>query len=173
MLKSKNIIGYEKLYEFEKQVEIGDITNREGHAAKVYFNLLFGKDFVRGLSDDINIALDYGYSILLSVFNKEIVSKGYLTQLGINHKNEFNPFNFSCDLMEPFRILIDEIVFDNKERILDKNYKYDLINVMNRQIKIDGKSQFVSNAVTIFIKNIVDILDSEKERDLKLLNYEL
>src|SRR5690554_7015649 len=56
-------------------------------------------------SDDnsINAALDYGYSILLSAFNKAIVSKGYLTQLGIFHRNEFNPFNLSCDLMEPFR----------------------------------------------------------------------
>lgn len=171
LLKIKNIEGYNKLYEFENQVEIGDATNREGHAAKVYFNLLFGKEFVRGLTDDINIALDYGYSILLSVFNKEIVSKGYITQLGINHKNEFNFFNFSCDLMEPFRVLIDEVVYENTNRVLDKNYKYDLINIMNRQIEIDGKTQYLSNAIPVFIKNVVDIL--ENERDLTLLNYEL
>lgn len=171
LLKVKNIEGYNKLYEFENQVEIGDSTNREGHAAKVYFNLLFGKEFVRGLTDDINIALDYGYSILLSVFNKEIVSKGYITQLGINHKNEFNFFNFSCDLMEPFRVLIDEVVYENTNRVLDKNYKYDLINIMNRQIEIDGKTQYLSNAIPVFIKNVVDIL--ENERDLTLLNYEL
>lgn len=171
LLKIKNIEGYNKLYDFEKQVEIGDSTNREGHAAKVYFNLLFGKEFVRGLTDDINIALDYGYSILLSVFNKEIVSKGYITQLGINHKNEFNFFNFSCDLMEPFRILVDEVVYENQNRVLDKHYKYDLINIMNRQIEINGKTQYLSNAIPVFIKNVVDIL--ENERDLTLLNYEL
>lgn len=171
LLKVKNIEGYNKLYEFENQVEIGDSTNREGHAAKVYFNLLFGKEFVRGLTDDINIALDYGYSILLSVFNKEIVSKGYITQLGINHKNEFNFFNFSCDLMEPFRILVDEVVYENQNRVLDKHYKYDLINIMNRQIEINGKTQYLSNAIPVFIKNVVDIL--ENERDLTLLNYEL
>ena len=171
LLKINKIEGFEKLYEFENQVQISDITNREGHAAKVYFNLLFGKEFIRGGGDDINIALDYGYSILLSVFNKEVVSKGYLTQLGVNHKNEFNYFNFSCDLMEPFRILVDEVVYENKNRVFDKSYRYDLINIMNRQIEISGKTQFVSNAIPIFVKNVTDIL--EDERDLKLLNYEL
>lgn len=171
LLKSKNIKGYEKLYEFKDNVEIGDITNREGHAAKVYFNLLFGKDFIRGASDEINAALDYGYTILLSMFNREIISKGYITQLGINHKNEYNFFNFSCDLMEPFRPLIDKVVFENQNRELDKNYKYDLINIMNRQIKIDNKKHFVSNAISIFINNVAEVI--EGERDLNLLNYEL
>ena len=41
LLKKLDIAGYEKLLEFEKEVEIADKTNREGHAAKVYFNLLF------------------------------------------------------------------------------------------------------------------------------------
>lgn len=30
------------LYEYITQIEFGDATNREGHAAKVYFNALFG-----------------------------------------------------------------------------------------------------------------------------------
>ena len=102
LLKNLNIEGYGKLLEFEQQVEIDDKTNREGHAAKVYFNLLFGMDFSRDKEDNTNIALDYGYSIILSMLNREIVSKGYITPLGLNHKNEFNQFNLSCDLMEIF-----------------------------------------------------------------------
>lgn len=43
LLKNLEIPGYEKLFEYEKQVELDDKTNREGHAAKVYFNLLFRK----------------------------------------------------------------------------------------------------------------------------------
>lgn len=46
LLKKLEIQGYDKLLEFEKQVEIGDKTNREGHAAKVYFNLLFTKNLL-------------------------------------------------------------------------------------------------------------------------------
>ena len=63
------------------QVEPHDASNREGHAAKVYFNALFGMDFTRSEENTVNAALNYGYSIILSAFNREIVAHGYLTQL--------------------------------------------------------------------------------------------
>ena len=116
LLKKLNINGYNKLLEYEEDVKNGDITNREGHAAKIYFNLLFGEKFIRGSNNSINAALDYGYSIILSIMNKEIVSKGYITQIGLKHRNEYNPFNLTSDLMEPFRPLIDEIVFNNMKK---------------------------------------------------------
>lgn len=171
LLKNLKIDGYEKLLEYENQVEIGDITNREGHAAKVYFNLLFGTDFVRGTDDNTNIALDYGYSILLSILNREIVSKGYITPLGINHKNEFNQFNLSCDLMEVFRPLVDEIVFENREFVFDKIFKYKLIDLYNRQVTIENRDQYLTNAVQIFISCVFDFLEKEEECN-KILNYE-
>ena len=170
ILEKLNIHGYEKLYEYENQVELGDKTNREGHAAKVYFNLLFGKDFIRGKGDNVNIALDYGYTILLSIFNREVVSKGYITPLGINHKNEFNQFNLSCDLMEPYRPLVDYIVYNNINNVLDKSYKYKLINIINESVNIEYKEQFVSNAIPIFINSVFRFL--ENERESKISNYE-
>lgn len=170
ILEKLSIQGYEKLYEYEKQVELNDKTNREGHAAKVYFNLLFGKDFIRGKGDNVNIALDYGYTILLSVFNREIVSKGYITPLGINHKNEFNQFNLSCDLMEPYRPLIDYIVYNNADRVFEKTYKYKLINVINEIVTIDNKEQYVANAIPLFINSVFRFLENNEES--KISNYE-
>lgn len=170
LLKKLNIAGYKKLLEFEKEVEMADKTNREGHAAKVYFNLLFGNQFIRGKDDNINSALDYGYSIILSTMNKEIVSKGYITQIGINHKSEFNEFNLTCDVMEPFRPLIDEIVFENINSEFNKNIKYKLINVLNNKIEIDGREQYVGNAIPIYIQNIFNALENEES---KVLNYEI
>ena len=35
----------ELLYQYINEIELGDVTNREGHAAKVYFNEFFGKYF--------------------------------------------------------------------------------------------------------------------------------
>ena len=102
------------------QVELLDATNREGHAAKVYFNALFGMDFTRSADLPINAALNYGYSLILSAFNREIAANGYLTQLGIFHDNMFNHFNLSCDLMEPFRILVDREVCAMKITSFDK-----------------------------------------------------
>lgn len=171
ILKELKIENYEKLLEYEMQVLPGDKTNREGHAAKVYFNLLFGREFIRGESDNINSSLDYGYAIILSTMNKEIVSKGYITQLGINHKSEFNQFNLACDLMEPFRPLVDKIVYENNSLELNKNQKYKLIDVLNNKIEIGHKEQYVGNAIPIYIQSVFDALESEKES--KILNYEI
>lgn len=171
MLKKVGIEEYTKLLDYEKQVEVGDKTNREGHAAKVYFNLLFGQEFIRGREDNTNIALDYGYSILLSLLNREIVSKGYITPLGINHKNEFNQFNLACDLMEIFRPLVDKIVYENREFVFDKEYRHKLIDVCNETVIIEKKNQYLSNAVPIFITSVFDFLE-KNNKESKILNYE-
>lgn len=170
LLKKLKIHGYEKLLEYIEEVENADKTNREGHAAKVYFNLLYGKDFLRSKPDNTNISLDYGYTILLSMINREIVNKGYITQVGINHKNEFNQFNLSCDLMEIFRPLVDEIVYNNREFAFDKEYKYKLVDVCNREVYIQRKKQFLSNAIQIFTNSVFDFLENKEESEI--LNYE-
>ena len=170
LLKKAGIKEYTNLIEYEKQVELNDISNREGHAAKLYFNLLFGDNFIRNGLDVRNSALNYGYSILLSMLNREIIKKGYITPLGINHRNEFNQFNLSCDLMEIFRPLVDEIVYKNGERELTKEYKHELVNISNRKIKVEGKEQYLSNAVPIIIKSIFNSLESDNAG--KILNYE-
>lgn len=64
---------------------------------------------------------------------------GYLTQLGIHHKNEFNEFNLSCDLMEPFRVIIDNFVYYNQAKELNQEYKLALINLFNNTYKYNNK----------------------------------
>lgn len=151
------------IFSYIDEVTIGDKTNREGHAAKVYFNSLFGKKFVRGENDNINIALNYGYAILLSTISKEIVNNGYLTQLGIHHKNEFNPFNLACDLMEPFRIIIDSFVYYNKERELDTNYKLDIVNIFNNTYSYNKKKYTLKDIITLYVKNTLEYFENKKE----------
>lgn len=49
-LSSINLLSIEnelKLDEYEKTVRFFDLSNREGHFAKLYFNILFGKDFIK------------------------------------------------------------------------------------------------------------------------------
>lgn len=156
LLNSLSIDSYEIIMEYIEEIKIGDKTNREGHAAKVYFNSLFGKNFVRHNSDNINFALNYGYAILLSNFNKEIISLGYLTQLGLHHKNEYNEFNLSCDLMEPFRILIDSYVYDNLDKEFNKEYKISLINIMNDKYKYNGRYYTVKDIIKLYVKNTLE-----------------
>lgn len=98
------------LLSYIDEIKFGDESNREGHAAKVYFNALFGKSFTRSEENSINAALNYGYGIILSCFTREIVKNGYITQLGLFHDNMFNQFNLASDLMEPYRPLVDRTV---------------------------------------------------------------
>ena len=163
ILTKLNSDKYDLLLNYVDEITTGDKTNREGHAAKVYFNELFGKDFVRNESDNINAALNYGYAILLSTINKEVISNGYITQIGIHHKNEFNEFNLSCDLMEPFRIIIDNFVYYNQDRELDTAYKLDIVNIFNNRYKYDNKNYVLKDAIKIYVKNTLEsINDLEK-----------
>lgn len=162
--------GYEtKLLEgYLKEIQLGDATNREGHAAKVYFNEMFGMGFSRAMEHPINAALNYGYGIILSAVNREIVSDGYITQLGLFHDNMFNQFNLGSDLMEPFRTLVDRIVYRMNPDKFDKEEKLKLIDVMNQEVKIDGRTQYVSNAIKIYCKSVFDAIN---ERDVSLIRF--
>lgn len=157
------------LSNYAKEVELDDVTNREGHAAKFYFNRLYGENFSRGSSDKINTFLNYGYTLLLSQFNRYIVAKGYLTQLGIHHKNPFNPFNLSCDLMEPFRPFIDSKVTDLSE----DNFKNKLISFLNHPVYIHGKKQTLIHAIQIYCSSVFLALNTGKIECIQFLeSYE-
>lgn len=156
------------LLSYLDEMEFNDITNREGHSAKVYFNALFGKKFSRTAENSINAGLNYGYSIILSLFNREIVANGYLTQLGLFHDNTFNYFNLSCDLMEPYRILVDMIVYENNFNIFEAEQKYKILSILNKQIYIDGVKQYLPNAIKIYCKSVFDALN---ENDVSCMKF--
>nr|WP_288543885.1 type II CRISPR-associated endonuclease Cas1 [uncultured Faecalibacillus sp.] len=172
-LKELEIDSYKMLYDYVGDLVLFDETNREGHAAKVYFNCLFGKSFSREDSNDINYSLNYGYTILLSQFNKEIVSQGYLTQIGIKHHNVYNWFNLSSDLMEPFRPLIDKIVKENFNERFDGGMKVKLADVLNHKVRIKGKDQYVSNAISIYVKSVFNSIEKKDVDLLTFFEYEL
>ena len=165
-------IQHRMLNEYASCVEDGDVTNREGHAAKVYFNALFGEDFTRSGCNPINAALDYGYTILLSYINREVVSNGCLTQLGVGHCNEFNQFNLSSDLIEPFRQIVDLFVIQHvPPSPLTKEYKYQLIGLLSQKVQFYGKETYLSNAITISVKSVIDALDKQDLSIIKLYEF--
>jgi len=146
---------------FINEVEPGDATNREGHAAKIYFHALWGNQFIRGAEDPINAALNYGYSLLLSLFNKEVVARGYITQLGIWHNNQFNPYNFSSDLMEPFRPIIDRYVFESGFSEFTSKEKLKMLDLLQSQVLIGGKKHYLPNAVSVFTHGFINMMNHE------------
>lgn len=163
----------EMLTEYLKEIQPGDTTNREGHAAKVYFNAVFGMDFSRSLDIPINAALNYGYGIILSAFNREIVSNGYITQLGLFHDNMFNQFNLGSDLMEPFRILVDRKVYEMKPDKFEREEKLQLVNILNHEVIIDGRRNYVANAIKIYCKSVFDAINDNDVSLIRFYSYEL
>lgn len=161
------------LQKYINEIEFGDVTNREGHAAKVYFNALFGLEFSRSQENAINAALNYGYTILMSCFNREIVSAGYVTQLGLFHDNMFNQFNLASDLMEPFRILVDKKVYDFSPTKFERDEKLQMVNILNQEVEIDGKNHYVSTAIKIYTRSIFEALNEADISKIKFYKYEL
>lgn len=159
LLKKIHSEKYELVISYVAEITPGDKTNREGHSAKVYFNELFGKKFSRNDDSNINAALNYGYAVLLSTINKEIINNGFLTQMGIHHKNEYNEFNLTCDLMEPFRVFIDYFVYFNQKREFDKEYKLDIVNIFNKNYNYMGKKYILKDIIKMYVKNTLDAME--------------
>lgn len=163
----------ELLSSYLKEIGWNDVTNREGHAAKVYFNAVFGMDFTRTEDNIINAALNYGYTIILSAFTREIVANGYLTQLGIFHDNMFNQFNLASDFMEPFRVLVDREVFRLNLTKFEHEEKMQLVNILNHEVKIDSKMQYVNNAIKIYCKSVFEALNEDDSALIRFYKNEL
>lgn len=158
----------EMLAQYIKEMELADATNREGHAAKVYFNALFGLEFTRSSDNSINAALNYGYGILLSCFNREITANGYITQLGLFHDNMFNQFNLASDFMEPFRIIVDRTVKQMNPKAFEKDEKVKVLQFLTDSVWIDGKYNYVNNAIKIYCRSLFDALNEE---DISLIKF--
>lgn len=156
------------LKQYIQEMQLGDVTNREGHAAKVYFNALFGKEFSRSMDCPENAALNYGYTLILSSICREIVSNGYITQLGLCHDNMFNPFNLGSDIMEPFRPLVDLKVLHLAPEKFETEEKHQMIGLFTETVRVGQRQEFVSNAIKIYVKSVFDAMN---ENDASLIKF--
>lgn len=143
------------------EVRSGDTTNREAHAARVYFRALFGTEFSREQDCPLNAALNYGYGILLSMVNREIVSRGYLTRCGICHRNEFNQFNLACDFMEPFRPAVDRLVIDFLACEFDADVKHVLGDLAGKGVSYRGGSYRLGSVVSLYVQDCLNALNKK------------
>lgn len=153
-----NIDSYNSLNTLINEMQLYDISNREGHAAKIYWHNLFGINFKRHNNDYINTLLNYGYTILRGYFTRSIIKKGLDPRISIFHKSFHNYFALASDLMEPFRIVIDCIVY-KLHMTQEKNFyfhKQEIIKFFNQKIMINEKYQYINNAIDIYVDAIVN-----------------
>lgn len=142
------------------QVEAFDLTNREGHVAKVYWHLLFGFEFTRDYSGEkfplINGMLNYGYAILRGLVIKSIVKKGLDPRIAIFHKSFNNFFALASDFMEPFRIIVDKVVFENKDALFfSLEMKQKLVRCLTEKVWFDNKVEYINNAIDKAIEHVI------------------
>jgi CRISPR-associated endonuclease Cas1 subtype II len=142
-----------RLVEYAASVLPGDPDNREGQASRVYFHRLFGRDFTREQATPVNAALNYGYAVLRSTFDRAITGYGFHSAIGIKHCNGFNPFNLSCDLMEPFRPFVDEIVYLRQGLPFDREAKRALIALSDSRVRLKNRLLTLAAAIELFTRS--------------------
>ena len=153
------------LKSFYTNVRSGDIDNREGIAARIYFQHLFGDDFARNRNEQgINALLNYGYSILRTATCRAIVSSGLLPAIGIHHHNRSNAYPLADDLMEPFRPFVDEVVYGLSMRgntELTKEVKGELISVLYADTLFDKTKRPLSVGLSMTTASMAKCLSKE------------
>ena len=149
-------------------VRNGDTDNREGIAAKVYWNLLFGGNFKREREGPVpNAMLNYGYSILRAATARALLGSGLLPNLGVFHKSRYNAFPLADDVMEPYRPYVDEIVyqlFRDGHHEVNKTTKELILRVLNCDVKIGSKTRPLQVALTFTSASLMKYYSLEAKK---------
>lgn len=158
-VKDENTCELLKVY--IANVKFGDSQNMEGAAAKAYFRSLFGPTFIRFGDTPISSALNYGYSILTGALIRSCAFNGLNGNIGIWHSNMQNANNLACDLVEPFRPVVDYYVYQHMEELtepLSKEFRHGLINLVNEYVAVSKKKYQVSYAMEMLVDDYVEYL---------------
>ena len=169
-IEKKNDLVIKQLNVYKDSVYTDDQTNREAIAARSYFQELFGNGFTRDDDNVVNAALNYGYKIIASYISKCITSRGLITQLGVHHIGESNPFNLTYDFIEPFRVFIDLWVYENIKSSFSTYEKTEIINILNYKINVNHKWIRLCDAIEDIIDSYIAFLD-ERENNIITIDY--
>jgi CRISPR-associated protein Cas1 len=122
----------------------GDSSNMEGVAAQQYWkhfpqpNLEMNGIKRERYGDYPNNFLNYGYAILRAATARALSGSGLLNTLGIHHKSKYNAFALADDIMEPFRPVVDEKVFEIMQQFdeqeLNTIIKAELLQILTRTV---------------------------------------
>ena len=160
-INSKQLIAY------SSDVKSGDTTNKEALAAKIYWDLLIGTDWIRNRFGEYpNNFLNYGYAILRAATARALTGSGLLPTLGIHHHNKYNAYALADDMMEPYRPFIDDEVIEYikenpEERELTKEFKRKILQVLTRDVSIGKVVRPLMIALTMTSASLVRVFTGE------------
>ena len=139
--------------------DLQSILGIEGSASRVYFSQIFNNVLWRGRKprikpDYVNASLDIGYTVLFNLIDALVNVYGFDEYYGVLHRCFYMRKSLICDLMEPFRPIIDYTVRKgiNLGQINEKDFKID-----NKRYILEWKNS--KKYTTIFFDEIL----SQKE----------
>ena len=159
-----------QLKPYWQNVKSGDTDNREGIAAKIYWDALFGDDFMRyrsGVSP--NEMLNYGYTVLRAAVTRSLMGSGLFPAFGIYHRNRYNAFPLADDIMEPYRPYVDEIVFDmyaNGEQELNKDVKAELLKLLYIDTVFDKVTRPLDLGLSVTTSSLAKCFSGDQKKIL-------
>ena len=156
----KSNVAIARLESYKKNLRKKDINteNQEAIASRIYFQELYSNNFRRFDKDGVNSALNYGYMVLRAIISSKIVAKGFHPSLGLHHKSQFNAYNFSDDIIEIFRPMVDYLVYLHKDFLnevkLSKEIRQKLLLVSQQKVLSNNKKYEFSQAIDYYLDSI-------------------
>ena len=174
----KSDISITRLESYKENLKKDDISaeHQEAIASRIYFQELYSNTFKRFDEDGINSALNYGYMILRAIISSKIVAKGFHPSLGLHHKSQFNAYNFSDDIIEIFRPMVDYLVYIYKDILnevkLSKEIRQKILLVAQQKVFFNGKKYNFSQVVDYYLDNIRNYFLKDEEIIIPKLSVE-
>ena len=157
-----------QLKPYWQNVKSGDSDNREGIAAKIYWDALFGDDFMRyRTGGSPNEMLNYGYTVLRAAVARSLMGSGLFPAFGIYHRNRYNAFPLADDIMEPYRPFVDEIVFDlyaNGEDELNKDVKAEILKLLYVDTVFDKVTRPLDLGLSVTTSSLAKCFSGEQKK---------
>lgn len=144
--------GMEQLFSIN---DYNKLMGIEGRVAKLYFSAYFQKHDWNGRkprlkSDMINSVLDIGYTILFNYIEIFVRMFGFDPYIGVYHRLWYKRKSLICDLIEPFRCIIDKIVRKGLHLKQIKKSDFKIVDGMSR-LKIEKNTEYC----TLFYSNLI------------------
>ncbi len=110
------------------------IQGYEGTAGRIYFQVLgklmpekyqFNGRSKNPAKDEFNSMLNYSYGVLYSQVERACIIAGLDPYIGIMHTDNYNRQSLVYDLVEPYRVYMDQIVFKlfSGKKIKDEHFR--------------------------------------------------
>lgn len=141
--------------------DYNELMGIEGRAAKIFFSAYFQDMGWNGRrprmkTDYINATLDIGYTYLFNFIECFVRMFGFDIYVGVYHRLWFKRKSLICDLIEPFRCIIERTVRNaiNRRQIQEGDFEYHKGECRLKREFNKGYSKLFFDAIIVYKNEI-------------------